>query len=218
MHARIAGAVVLTLLALGGSTAHASVPQSLQTVESAAEDLVDAALSHDRSGVVAGAAQLRADVTGASGRALVAAGVRQLEVKELARRALRVRATSVRGSFVSVALAANDVSQLMPTLYARFHDRVPPLVQRLDYLDREAQLEAIAGRPLKVKSAVRLLGPAWTQLRSRVVAAGGAHEAAAYTQHVHALSRLDPKRSALVAAEAVHGQDLVDRIESVFTR
>jgi hypothetical protein len=69
-----------------------------------------------------------------------------------------------------------------------------------------------------VRSAVHALGPAWTQLRSRVVAAGGAHEAAAYTQHVHALSRLDPKRSALVAAEAVHGQDLVDRIESVFTR
>jgi hypothetical protein len=220
MRVRVACAIVLAALASGSSAtaARGPVPQSLQAVESAAEDLVDAALSHDRGEVVAGAAHLRATVTGAAGRALVAAGVSRAEVAELARRTLRVRATAGRGSFVSVALAANAVSELMPQVYARFHDRVPPLVQQLDYLDRQAQLEALAGRPVKVAAAVHALGPVWTRLRARVVAAGGSEEAAAYTQHVHALSRLDPKRSAVVAAEAVHGQDLVDRIESVFTR
>jgi hypothetical protein len=115
-----------------------------------------------------------------------------------------------------VLLAANSVSQLMPALYVHFADPVPPDIQALDYLDREAQFRSLAGQPAKVAAAVTELARTWSRVRPKVAAAGGAAEAAAYTAHVAALQRLSPTAAAKVQAEAVHGLDLVDRLEQVF--
>ena len=193
-------------------------PAALTSVESSAEDIVDYALAGDRASLVAGAASLRAEANGEAAAALHRAGVPPPEVALLRRRSNRVATLARSGPFVAVALSANSVSQLMPVLYGHFRNRVPPAILKLDWLDREAQLRSLARQAPAVASAVAQLRRTWPPVRRKVVAAGGAHEAAAYDRHVAALSRLDPAAGTRVQAEASRGLELVDDLEHVFSR
>ena len=199
-------------------SARGPVPQVLRDTESSAEDLVDYALARDRRNVVAAAAELESAASGPAAAALTRAGVPAATVARLRARAGHVAVLARRAPYIAVALAANDVSALMAELYAHFRDRVPASVLELDYLDREAQLRSLAGTPTQVAAAVKRLAPVWARLRQKVVAAGGAQEAAAFTAHVAAMKRLDPAAARAVQAEAAHGLELVDRLEQVFLR
>jgi hypothetical protein len=192
------------------------VPEVLGDLESSAEDTVDYALAHDRARVEAEARSLRSTANGPAAVALARAGVPAADVALLRARAGHVAELSRRGSYVSIALAANAVSQLMPRLYGRFRSSVPALVLRLDYFDREAQLRALAGQGGLVESAIDGLRRAWPRVRPKVIAAGGAAEAAAFDRHVAAMARLRAGDRRAVEAEAVRGLELVDDLERVF--
>jgi hypothetical protein len=192
------------------------LPASLRAVESSAEDIVDFALARSRANVVAGAASLKASVRGPAAAALVQDGLPSSKIALLQQRANRVAQLAQQGSFIDVALSANAVSELMPDLYRHFQDPVPAAVLTLDYLDREAQLRSLARQPEKVAAAITQLGPTWAQLRPKVIAAGGAKEAAAYQKHTAAMHRFRPDAGKRLQAEAVRGLELVDQIEQVF--
>jgi hypothetical protein len=195
-----------------------AVPSSLQAVESSAEDLVDFALAGDRRETVATAAELATRARGPAAASLARAGVAPAKIARLKRTASRVSQLAARGPLVRVALAANAVSGLMPELYAHFHDRVPPSVLTLDYLDREAQLRSLVLERARVDVAVKRLASTWAPLRPKVVAAGGSAPAAAYDKHVSAMKRLVRGSLTAVGKEAVHGLVLVDALEQAFTR
>jgi hypothetical protein len=218
MRGATAPVLALVVLVFTGAASAAPVPSSLKTLESSAEDLVDSALSQDRAGVTATARQLRALANGPAASSLARAGVPHATIARLEQRAKVVAHLAAHAAFVRVALAANAVSGLMPDLYERFHDRVPPAVLALDYLDREAQLRAVVGERTRVADAVKRLASTWAGLRHKVVAAGGAHAAAAYGSHVAAMQRLRHRSLRSVQDEAVRGLALVDRLEAVFTR
>ena len=227
--ASIVGCVVLSLATTPGRTAGMApvmktglarppLPEVLTTTESSAEDIVDFALSGDRGNVVLTAARLRKSANGPAAAALARSGVSPAKVAQLERRANRVMQLARRGSFFDIALAANTISQLMPDLYAHFHDRVPALILALDYFDREAELRSLARQPEKIASAVAGLDRTWPRVRPKVVAAGGTKEAAAYDRHVSAMKRLQPSARRSMQTEAVRGLELVDELERVFTR
>jgi hypothetical protein len=198
--------------------AAARVPSSLVAVESSAEDLVDSALSRDRGAVTATAAKLRALAQGSAATALRRSAVPSVKIARLERTANRVARLAADGSFVRVALAANAVSGLMPELYAHFHDRVPPAVLTLDYLDREAQLRSLVRERRQVSVAIQQLASTWTRLRPQVVAAGGRKAVTAYDKHVAAMKRLVRGELKNVQEEAIRGLSLVDQLEEVFAR
>jgi hypothetical protein len=213
----VAAAAVAACLAAPASGAAATqpVPSSLTAAESNAEDIVDAAFAHERGDVMSIAAALKSGVD-EQARSLRTDGVPAALVSELERRAGRVASLARSAPYVQVLLAANAVSQLMPSLYAHFAGRVPPAIQALDYLDREAEFRSLAGEPEEVASAVQELSRTWAHVRPKVVAAGGAGEAAAYGRHVAAMKRLDPAAGPGIRAEATRGLELVDRLEGVF--
>jgi hypothetical protein len=194
------------------------VPGKLASTKSGAEDIIASALSGDRGAVVAGASTLADASNGATAGVLSRAGVPDTTVAELEKRTTRLARLARDGSFVEVALAANAVSQLMPSLFRRFHDRVPAEILALDYLDREAQFRSLAGQTTAVAAAVTGLARTWTRVRPKVVAAGGGQEAKAYQAHVAAMKRLSPAAADAIQAEARRGLELVDQLERVFTR
>jgi hypothetical protein len=194
------------------------VPASLGETESAAEDIIDFALAGDRSSVVASAVRLRRLARGRAAAALAGARVRSAVVSQFAQRADRVARLAPRAPLLDVALAANAVSQLMPSLYARFRDRVPPSILALDYLDREAEFRSMARQPERVAAAVAALARRWARVRAVVVHAGGVTEAAAYQAHVAAMRRLGSSSPQSLQHEAARGLELVDRMENVFRR
>jgi hypothetical protein len=115
-----------------------------------------------------------------------------------------------------VALAANAVSEIVPGLYARFADPVPPAVGTLDYLDREAELRSLAGQRTAVPTLVQRLSRTWAGVRPRVRAHGGGSVAGAFDRHVAAMTRLAPAGGAELRREAARGLELVDQLEQVF--
>jgi hypothetical protein len=194
------------------------VPQSLTALESSAEDLVDVALAHDRSRVVAMAGTLAASAGGANATALQSAGAPHASVAAIRRQATRVARLSHTGPYIAIALAANAVSRLVVGLYAHFSDPVPVAVRELDYLDREAQLRSLAGQGKAVPPIVARLAATWAPLRPSAVSHGGGTVAAAYGRHVKAMQHLAAGPGSAFRREAVNGLNIVDELEAVFSR
>lgn len=194
------------------------VPASLIALESTAEDIVDVALAHDRARVVGMAGTLSSRAGSAAANALEGAGAAPADVTALRARVAAVARLSHTGPFTSIALAANAVSGVVAGLYAHFSDPVPVAVRQLDYLDREAQLRSLAGEGKAVPPVVAHLAATWKPLRHTVVNHGGQTVAAAYGRHVAAMGRLARASNGAFRSEAVNGLNIVDELETVFTR
>jgi hypothetical protein len=217
---------LLALAACGGSSESegeegeetpSTIPASLDATESDAEDIVDRALGNDRDAVRAKAAELKEDAADAAAP-LSEADVPEQRIDELRTRAAHVDELAVGDAdTLEIALAANDVSALMPEMFARFDPEIPADVLALDYLDREAQLRSLAHEDAKVSTAVDELERTWAKLRPEVESAGGDEEAADFADHVAAMKKLrDSHDDAALQKEAVRGLELVDVLERVF--
>jgi hypothetical protein len=193
------------------------LPDVLTDLESGAEDIVDYALSGDRSSAISAAADVKASANGPAAKALTASGVSAPKVRALESRAKRLARVARNAPLVQIALTANAVSQLMPDLYAHFRNRVPPSILALDYFDREAQLRSLARQSANVTVAVEGLRATWPRVRPKVRAAGGREEAAAFDLHVRTMAGLRSGAAKKVQAEAIRGLELVDELERVFT-
>jgi hypothetical protein len=195
------------------------VPRSLDSVESSAEDIVDFARANARAKVVAEAARLVCSAEGPAAEDLSAADVPKDTIAALRDRARRVEDLAPRARLLQVALAASQVSGLMPDLFGRFSNPVPSAVLKLDYLDRDAQLRSFAGDRATVRARVGELGPTWASLRAEVERAGGRAVAARFTRHVAAMARLAAGgEPPALQREASRGLELVDRLEGVFRK
>jgi hypothetical protein len=193
------------------------VPRSLNTVESAAEDTIDFAHAGNRAKVVATARKLRRAAAGPASADLRKAGVPADTITALQDRARLVSSLARTADFLRLSLGANQVSALMPELFAHYATTIPPAVQRLDYVDREAQLRSRAGDETSVGAAVEDLSSTWTALRPDVIKAGGAKVAARFSRHVAAMRRLAKgSNAAALQKEAAIGLELVDRLEDAF--
>lgn len=184
-----------------------AVPAGLAATESGAEDVIALALSGKRDAVVSRSSDL---ARAARGSSLPAASA-----PELRRRAARVTHLARDGSFLEIALAANAMSELMPSLYRRYETPLSAGILALDYFDREAELRSLAREPQAVAAAVRQLSRTWVRVEPEVVAAGGAEEAREFRAHVAAMLRLSASSAERIQAEADHGLELVDRLEGV---
>jgi hypothetical protein len=198
-------------------TTQGPVPRSLNTVESAAEDTIDFAHAGDRAKVIATARKLQRAAAGRASADLRKAGVPADTITALQDRARLVSSLSRTSGFLRLSLGANQVSALMPEFFAHYASPIPPAVQSLDYLDREAQLRSRAGDETSVAAAVDDLSSTWTVLRPDVIKAGGAKVAARFSRHVAAMRRLAKgSDAAALQAEAARGLELVDALENVF--
>jgi hypothetical protein len=215
----LAAAVLSSAVQAGHATlGKAPAPAILTQTESRAEDLVDLALAGQRRGVIGEATRLARETNSSSTAVLSGLGVPRATVGQLRRRVSHLSHLARSGSFVEILLAANAVSQLMPSLFGHFYTRVPTPILALDYLDREAEFRSLARQPEKVASAAKGIEQTWARVRPKVIAAGGVSVAARYDTHVAAMKRLEPTEGQRVQAEAVHGLELVDALEQVFTQ
>jgi hypothetical protein len=193
------------------------VPSILTTVESGAEDTIEFANAGNRAKVVATAHKLHRAAEEKAAATLRRAGVPEESIAALKERARVVDALAARAGFLRISLGANQVSALMPELYAHYKDPVPPAVLQLDYLDREAELRSRARDDESVRKAVDELTSTWAKLRSQVIEAGGDKAAADFSRHVRTMKRLaGGSDRAAIQKEARAGLELVDVLESVF--
>jgi hypothetical protein len=192
-----------------------TVPKSLTRAETAAEDVIGYLEQAQPAKSKSEARVLKTLAHGDAAKALRKAGVSRGQIAKFQQRADRTAQLSRSGaSALKVSQAANSVSQLMPGFYSRYHDPVPAAVLKLDYLDRQVQLDARAGDNAKLRTAIAQLEATWKALRPQLVKAGGSSVARSYDKHVVALK--GGGAASAVQTEAAHGLDVVDKMEAVF--
>ena len=142
------------------------------------------------------------------------------QIEELKVRAAEVKRIVARGKPIKVALAANRAFELVPDFFTAYSDPVPAQVTRLDYLEFEAKLRALAGDRGRTADAVSGLRVAWKELRKKVrrVRPGGTAAKDHFDGHVRRMRELVEADASLerIAREAQAGLDLVDEIEAVY--
>jgi hypothetical protein len=190
------------------------VPQSLRTVESASEDIIDLALAGKRDEVVTQARKLRTAARGQAARDLEQAGAPQGQLKILKERADRVAQRARSAPLLEVALASNQAFSMVPNFFSRYETPVPASVTLLDYLDFEAKLQSLTGDVKKLLGAIVGLRATWDQLRPQVK---DSEVADRFEAHVKAMEKLGNNQQAeQTQREAQHGLDLVDELEQSF--
>jgi hypothetical protein len=192
-----------------------TVPASVKRAETAAEDVIGNLEKGLPAKSKAEAQLLKALVHGRAAADLRSSRVPALKIGVLQQRADRVAKLSAAGApALDVSLAANHVSRMMPALYAHYIDPVPSTVLKLDYLEREIQLQSQAAQSAREQAAVNSLRATWATVRPSLVQAGGAQVAAAYDAHVTALT--SAAKPTALQQEAVKGLGIVDQMEGVF--
>lgn len=192
-----------------------TVPASVKRAETAAEDVTGYLEKGMPAKSRAEAQLLRQLAHGRAAADMRTGGVPSSTIKAFQQRADRVAKLSAGNApQLRVSLAANHVSQLMPAVYGRYTDPVPPAVLRLDYLDREIQLRSQAGQLDRQRAATAALAHTWKQVRPQLIAAGGSKVAIAYDSHVKALRA--GGQPASIQQQALKGLDIVDQMENVF--
>jgi hypothetical protein len=195
------------------------VPPALVAIKSNAEDLVDLARERKRAKVVATATRLTSLARDRGGPTLEKAKVSDVLIEALEAQAQSLAGIASHGDFLQIALAANQISGLMPHIYEYYSGPLPPDVLKLDYLEREAQLRPLAREPALTRRAVDQLSSTWNELRSAVAKAGGGQAAARYSDHVEKMQELVrafDRRA--IRNEATRGLRLINELERVFRR
>lgn len=204
-----------------GPPAKSKIPASLRTVESGAEDTTDFVLAGERAKAVKSANALDDAAQGQAAKDLADADVPAAQIDELKVRAAELKRIVAHDKPIRVALAANRAFELVPDFFAAYTDRVPAQVSRLDYLEFEAKLRALAGDRGRVADAVSGLRVAWKELRKKVrrVRPGGVAAKDHFDGHVRRMRDLVEADASLerIGREAQAGLDLVDEIEAVYT-
>lgn len=201
-----------------GSTAKNPTPQSVLDAESGAEDTIDLALAGEQAKAVAAAEALNRVAQGQAAADLAAAGIPEAKIAEFQARAAKVAKLAPTADPLNTALASNRVFELVAQFLGSYEDVVPADVIKLDYLDFEAKLQALAGNRPATQAAVTGLAAAWQRLKPDVVGAGGDQAATSFDEHVSTMQGLLASGTdKQLADEAQHGLDLVDEIEVVYT-
>ena len=192
-----------------------TVPASVKRAETAAEDVTGFLEKGQPAKSRAEAQLLRQLAHGRAAADMRKGGVPASTVKAFQQRADRVAKLSAGNApQLRQSLAANHVSQLMPSVYGHFTDPVPPAVLRLDYLDREIQLRSQSGQVDRQRAATADLVRTWKDLRPQLVKAGGTKVATSYDAHIKALGA--GGQPTALQQQALKGLDIVDQMEGVF--
>lgn len=211
--------IVMNLLAACGVQTPGSpvvVPGSLQTIEAAAEDIIDFApsgnwdkigtdvsdistawKSYQPQAVKDGASQ---DIQGAMTSALI-----QLE------------SASTSKDPGGTMQASNDISAAVVELFDLYHPTVPVDIGRLDVLERQVILDVAANDFPAAVASLDKTKSVWEKVKPSVLEHNGEEVAAEFEASLATqASALDAKDAAALTDEATKALELVDALEVLY--
>lgn len=211
--------IVMNLLAACGVQTPSSpvvVPGSLQTIEAAAEDIIDFApsgnwdkigtdvsdistawKSYQPQAVKDGASQ---DIQGAMTSALI-----QLE------------SASTSKDPGGTMQASNDISAAVVELFDLYHPTVPVDIGRLDVLERQVILDVAANDFSAAVASLDKTKSVWEKVKPSVLEHNGEEVAAEFEASLATqASALDAKDAAALTDEATKALELVDALEVLY--
>jgi hypothetical protein len=193
-----------------------TVPNSLVTMEAAAEDIIDFAPSGNWDKINADvtdienawkAYQPQADQAGASQKLQDTMNFALAELQTAS--AAKDAAATMQGS--------NDVSAAVVELFALYSPKVPADIGRLDVLERQVILDVAAKDYSAAETSLAKTKSVWEEVKPMVLEHNGKEVAAKFEANLTAQeSALEDKDDATLTNEARDGLEIVDALEQLY--
>ena len=193
-----------------------ALPNSLVTIEAAAEDIIDFAPSGDWDKIGADVTDIenawktyqpQADQAGAS-----------QEVQDAMTSALAKLETASAAKDASATMqGSNDVSAAVVELFALYGPKVPADIGRLDVLERQVILDVAAKDYSAATKSLSKTMSVWREVKPSVLEHNGKDVAAQFeaSLEIQAVA-VDSKNDAQLTNEARNGLEIVDALEQLY--
>jgi hypothetical protein len=193
-----------------------TVPNSLVTIEAAAEDIIDFAPSGNWD-------KIKVDVTDIENAwksyqpQADQAGVSQ-EIQDAMNSALAELETASASKDASATMqGSNDVSAAVVELFALYSPKVPADIGRLDVLERQVILDVAAKDYSAAETSLAKTKSVWEEVKPLVLEHNGKDVAAQFEASLTAQeSALKAKDDAVLTNEARDGLEIVDALEQLY--
>ena len=211
--------VVILLSACGAkptSNPPGVVPNDLQTIEAAAEDIIDFAPS-------GGWDKISTDVTDIANawksyQPQAGKDGASQEVQDAMTSALaQLKTVSASKDSSASMQASNDVSAAVVELFALYDPKVPADISRLDVLERQVILDVAAKDYPAAEASLAKTKSVWEKVKPSALEHNGKEVAAQFEASLAAQeSALNAKDDAALTSEANNGLELVDALELLY--
>lgn len=192
------------------------LPNSLVTIEAAAEDIIDLAPSGDWD-------KINADVTDIenawkSYQPQVDQAGASKEIQDAMSSALAdLKTASASKDATATMQGSNDVSAAVVELFALYTPKVPADIGRLDVLERQVILDVAAKDYSAATKSLAKTKSVWEEVKPSVLEHNGKEVAAQFEASLTAEeSALKAKDDATLTNEARNGLEIVDTLEGLY--
>jgi len=193
-----------------------SVPNSLQTIESAAEDIIDIAPGGDWD-------EINSQVTGI---AEAWTSYQAQATKDGASQALQDRftqalselqAATVAKDTLAIMQTANDLSAAVVELFGIYTPAIPADIGRLDVLERQVVLDVAADDYEAAATSLENVKSVWQNVKPSVLAHNGEEVATEFENSIALQeSALNAQDGTSLTSEAKNGLEIVDALEQLY--
>lgn len=192
------------------------VPNSLQTIEAAAEDIIDFAPSgrwDQIGGDVTDIANAWKSYQPQAGKD----GASQ-EIQDAMKSAIeKLQTASVAKDAAVTMQGSNDVSAAVVELFALYNPKVPPDIGRLDVLERQVILDIAAKDYSAAGTSLAKTKSVWEEVKPSVLEHDGKDVAAQFEASLATQeSALSNRVDGALTNEAKNGLEIVDELEQLY--
>lgn len=199
------------------SKPYGKVPQSLQTIESKAEDVIDLAGAGHWPQVSRDVAAITHSWSTYQRRATYD-GVTQAMQEDFSSVLSKLQRASADGNAQQTMQAANDLSAIVADMSDYYHPVFPSDIARLDVLQRQVILDTTAGHMGAAARTLYEVSSVLYRLRPSIEVHDGTALAQRFEKNLAEQSKaLQAGNKAALIAHARHGLELVDRLEKLYS-
>jgi len=212
----VAVATILTACGIKPAASYKIVPDSLQTIEGAAEDIIDFASSGNWEKINADVASI-ADAWQTYQQQARKDGAPQSTQDALTAAIAELQVASATKDSAATMQSANDLSAVVVELFDIYNPKIPADIGRLDVWERQIVLDITADNYDAATISLSKVKTVWENVKSSVLEQNGKDVAALFEASIATQENtLKAKNSAALINEAKNGLEIVDALEQLY--
>lgn len=192
------------------------LPNSLITIEAAAEDIIDFAPSGDWEKIDKDVADIENAWKTYQPQADTAGAPKEIQTA-MASALAKLTAASASKDASATMQGSNDVSAAVVELFALYNPKVPADIGRLDVLERQVILDVAAKDYTAAEKSLATTKSVWEEVKPTVLEHDGQDVATQFENSLAAQEKaLSSKDDATLTNEARDGLEIVDALEGLY--
>ena len=193
-----------------------AVPNSLQTIEGAAEDIIDVAPSGNWDKINSEVTNI-AEAWKSYQAQATKDGASQALQDSLSLALSELQAASAAKDTLAIMQSANNLSAAVVNLFEIYNPAIPADIGRLDVLERQVVLDVAANDYAAAAASLANVKSVWQAVKPSVLAHNGETVATQFENSIALQeSALNAEDGASLTSEANNGLEIVDALEQLY--